>query len=156
LLLGNQRSAQAVMAALPERFAAYGLRLHPEKTRLIDFRRPPRDAGGVDSRGPGSFDLLGFTHYWGKSRRGFWVILRKTSKSRIRRTLRDIWEWCRNHRHHPLRWQAAKMRQKLMGHAAYFGVAGNSRALQIVWPVVPSARWRGCNSRRGRREQHHR
>ena len=82
--------------------AKYGLTLHPEKTRLIDFRRPglrvsasPDNNGDACSR-PGTFDLLGFTHYWAKSRKGYWVVKQKTAADRFRRTLRRIAEWCRD------------------------------------------------------------
>src|SRR6185503_11803924 len=63
----RETDAQRAMELLPERFAQYGLTLHPEKTRLVDFRRPT-DGGD----GPDSFDALGFTHYWGRSRKGNW------------------------------------------------------------------------------------
>jgi hypothetical protein len=78
-----------------------GLTLHPEKTRLVDFRCPsPTTQGG--SQRERSFDLLGFTHYWERSRKGLWVVPCKTAKSRFRRALRQIGHWCRNNRHRPV------------------------------------------------------
>ena len=78
-----ESDASRVMDILPKRFGEYGLTLHPDKTRLIDFRKPqePEDAG---KRGPGSFDLLGFTFFWAKSRKGNWVVKQRTAKSRLR------------------------------------------------------------------------
>ncbi len=90
IIFGNEPDARRVFDVLPKRFAKYGLTLHPEKTRLVDFRRPDRralpspDNGDVRSR-PGTFDLLGFTHYWAKSRKGYWVVKQKTAAARLRR-----------------------------------------------------------------------
>jgi group II intron reverse transcriptase/maturase len=123
-----EEDARRVLAVLPKRLERYGLRLHPEKTRLVDFRKPrnnPEDGGS----GPGSFDLLGFTHFWGKSRKGTWVVKRKTAKSRMTRALKGIKEWCRGHRFAPVRVQRWALAQKLKGHYAYFGITGNSPAL---------------------------
>jgi hypothetical protein len=82
---------------LPKRFGKYGLTLHPDKTRLVPFHRPRRKDGGDD--GPGTFDLLGFTHHWGLSRKGKWIVMKRTAKDRFSRTLRRIADWCRGHRH---------------------------------------------------------
>ena len=71
------------MDVLPKRFGKYGLTVHPDKTRLVPFRRPPhKPPTGGDVAGPDSFDLLGFTHFWARSRKGNWVVKRKTSSSR--------------------------------------------------------------------------
>src|SRR5664280_269861 len=88
----HESDAQWVMTALTERLQQYGLTIHPTKTRLVKFGRPK---GKSDSSENGSFDFLGFTHYWAKSQRGYWVIKRETAKKRLRRTLKRIWEWCR-------------------------------------------------------------
>ena len=96
----GEDDALRVHDVLPKRFARYGLELHPEKTRLLDFRHPRH--GGGD---PGSFDLLGFTHYWGTSCRGAPVIKRKTMKARLRRALRGTSQWCRAHRHAPIEYE---------------------------------------------------
>src|SRR5262249_62306614 len=77
-IIGCEREADArrIMDVLPKRFPRFRLTIHPEKTALIAFRRPPsrdRSAGGT-----GTFDFLGFTHYWAKTRQGYWVIKRKT------------------------------------------------------------------------------
>jgi hypothetical protein len=76
-----------------------------------------------------SFDLLGFTHYWGKSRTGRWTVKRKTARDRLRRALRGIGQGCRKHRHLPVRKQHQQLCRKVQGHYAYFGVRGNLKAL---------------------------
>jgi len=128
LVFERQEDAERVLAVLAKRFAKYGLRLHPEKTRLVDFRSPPRAGRGGSQRGR-SFNLLGFTHFWGRSRKGRWIIQRKTAKDRFTRALREIGRWCKTHRHWPMTAQQAALRRKLQGHYAYYGITGNSRAL---------------------------
>jgi hypothetical protein len=121
---------------------------HPDKTQLVPFQRPSqRPSARDDATSSGSFDLLGFTHYWGQSRRGNWVIKRKTSTSRFRRAVRKIADWCRWNRHLPVEEQHRKLSQKLRGHDAYFGITGNSRMLQNLRHVV-AAVWRKWLARR--------
>ncbi len=91
------------MDVLPKRFARFRLTMHPEKTVLIAFKRPPsRDHS---AGGPGTCDLLGLTHYWAKTRRGYWVIKRKTVGKRLRRFMKGVGTWCRDHRHEALQEQ---------------------------------------------------
>jgi RNA-directed DNA polymerase len=135
MIFAREDDARRVMEVLPKRMAKHGLTVHPEKTRLVDFRSPRRDdpdrnLKGDDTPQVGTFDFLGFTHYWGRSRRGFWVVKRKTSRSRWKRALHAIWEWCRDHRHDPLIVQGASLGQKLRGHYAYYGITGNFRSLR--------------------------
>jgi hypothetical protein len=130
-VFAQKADAERVLEVLPKRFGKYGLVLHPDKTRLVPFRRPDRDDGGSD--GPGTFDLLGFTHYWGMSRKGNWVVKKRTAKDRLSRTLRRIGEWCREHRHDDVESQHRALSQKLRGHYAYFGVTSNSASLTRVW-----------------------
>ena len=120
---------------LPKRFGKYGLTVHPDKTRLVQFRRPPlRPArkGQPPTDGPGTFDLLGFTHYWSRSRKGNWVVKRKTAANRFTRTVRTVARWCRNHRHRPIGEQHHALCQKLRGHFAYYGITGNSTCAEPV------------------------
>src|SRR5579863_1469952 len=119
--------AERVFEVLPKRFGKYGLTLHPEKTRLVSFHRPDRKDGG--GNGPGTFGLLGFTHHWGLSRKGKWVVKRRTAKDRFSRTLRRINEWCRTHRHDDVEVQHCVLMRKLNGHYAYFGITSNYEAL---------------------------
>ena len=144
----RQEDAERVFEVLPKRFAKYALTLHPRKTRLIPFHRPgPNDR---PRGGPGqsrSFDFLGFTWYWGRSRRGLWVVKRKTAKDRYCRALRRIAAWCRRHRHAPVVWQHAQLSRQLYGHYAYYGVTGNARSLARFLHCVERV-WRTWLSRR--------
>jgi RNA-directed DNA polymerase len=130
-VFAQKADAERVLEVLPKRFGKYGLVLHPDKTRLVPFRRPDRDDGGGD--GPGTFDLLGFTHYWGMSRKGNWVVKKRTAKDRLSRTLRRIGQWCREHRHADVESQHRVLSQKLRGHYAYFGVTSNNASIARVW-----------------------
>lgn len=145
LVFANEADARRVLGVLAQRFGRFGLTLHPDKTRLVAFR-PPR--GEHDGE---SFDLLGFTHYWGRSRRGCWVIQRKTAKDRFRRALKRIGDWCRRHRHWRVRDQHAALTRKLQGHWAYFGLSGNYRALATLRYRVERVwlKWLGRRSQRG-------
>jgi hypothetical protein len=134
MVFETEEDARRVAEVLPKRFEKYRLRLHPEKTRLVRFERPdprPPSSGG-DGGGPSSFDLLGFTHFWGKSRKGNWVVQRKTAKDRLSRTLRRISMWCSSNRHRPIKEQHAALVRKLRGHDAYYGITGNARALVVM------------------------
>ena len=127
----DEADARRVLEVLPKRFARFELRLHPEKTRLIDFRKPRGEDKSPD--GPGgeqhSFEMLGFNHYWAKSRKGKWVIKRKTASSRLARSIRAVHEWCKKYRHKPLAEQQRALNRKLQGHCGYYGITGNSRSL---------------------------
>ena len=100
----HEEDARRVLAVLPKRFAKYGLTIHPEKTRLVPFERPERVPTRPDAsrrEPPGTFDLLGFTHFWSRSLRGNWVVKRKTARSRFSRGLKSLSDWCRQNRHLP-------------------------------------------------------
>jgi len=128
IVFSLEEDARRVLDVLSKRFGKYGLRLHPEKTRLVRFDRPSfRSRSG---KGPGSFDLLGFHHFWARSREGNWVVKRKTASSRLARAVSRIDEWCRVHRHDPVRQQHRALVSKLRGHYNYYGIRGNSRSLQ--------------------------
>jgi len=148
----DQGDAQRVLEVLPKRFGKYGLSVHPTKTRLVPFCPPSAKAegqGGPGAGRPGTFDLLGFTHYWARSLRGYWVIKLKTAADRFSRAVRSIDQWCRGNRHITLSEQQQKLNEKLRGHYAYYGVTGNSGALsRFLWEV--QRRWRKWLSRRSR------
>jgi hypothetical protein len=149
----TEHDARRVFEVLPKRFERYGLTLHPTKTRLVQFRRPPRWTtckGDGPSRGNGTFDFLGFTHYWARSRRGNGVVKRRTSRKRFSRALHAIHEWCRTHRHQEVREQHQMLVQKLRGHYAYYGITGNSEALCNFFFEVKRV-WRKWLSRRSQR-----
>jgi group II intron reverse transcriptase/maturase len=148
-----EEDARRVLEVLPNRFGKYGLTLHPEKTRLVPFRRPsaqPDRTARPPEPTPGTFDLLGFRHYWVRSRRGNWVVQRKTAPSRFRRALMKIAQWCRANLHQPIVEQHRTLWQKLRGHNAYYGITGNSKALQRFRFAVARL-WRKWLSRRHRR-----
>jgi RNA-directed DNA polymerase len=147
-----EEDARRVLAVLPKRFAKYGLTIHPDKTKLVPFERPSlaSDRSGETRREPsGTFDLLGFTHFWSRSRRGTWVVKRKTSRSRFSRGLRSLKEWFRVNRHLDVATQHQTLRQKLTGHFAYYGITGNSVALsRFRW--LAARLWRRSLSRQRR------
>jgi RNA-directed DNA polymerase len=148
-----EEDARRVLEVLPKRFGRYGLALHPDKTRLVPFGRPPQQPSSKPSSAgsrPGSFDLLGFTHYWGRSRRGVWVVKRKTAQDRLSRALKTIAQWCRLNRHRPIAEQHATLVQKLRGHFAYYGITGNGMSLQWFRKEVVAI-WRKWLARRRRR-----
>lgn len=126
----NKLDAERVMAVLPKRMEKYDLHLHPDKTRLVPFQRPPK--GSATRKGPGTFDFLGFTFHWRRTRSGGWGVGVKTRRKSSRRFLRNVYDWCRRHRHRPLTEQHRKLRQKLTGFMAYFGVSGNSKSISTV------------------------
>jgi RNA-directed DNA polymerase len=145
--------ARRVLAVLPKRFGKYGLTIHPDKTRLVPFVRPGRSAptaGCQPEPQPGSFDFLGFTHYWSRSKQGNWVVKRKTAGSRFHRAVTRIGAWCRLNRHLPIGEQHQTLWQKLRGHYLSYGVIGNLVCLQrFRYEVVRL--WRKWLSRRKRR-----
>jgi group II intron reverse transcriptase/maturase len=128
----SERDARRVLAVLSKRFERFGLKLHPEKTRLVDFRTPSR----CPKEKPETSDFLGFTHYWGKSRRGWDTVRRKTAKDRRARTLKQIEHWCKTNRHLGMPAQHQALNRKLVGHYVYFGITGNFRELQAVYHQV--------------------
>jgi group II intron reverse transcriptase/maturase len=147
----NKLDAERVMAVLPKRLGKFGLKLHPDKTRLVPFQRPPR--GGLNRKGPGTFDFVGFTFYWRRVRSGGWGVGVKTRRKSSQRFLRNVYDWCRRHRHWPIAEQHRKLRQKLTGFLAYFGVNGNqdSNASVIYWTKCAWGKWLRRRSDRARR-----
>lgn len=134
IVVEQEADAQRVMGVLPKRLARFGLTMHPTKSRLIRFRPPSNqseDGNDDDDASPGAFDFLGFTHYWGRTRKGGWAIKRKTAKDRFRRSVSAIYQWCRWARHQPIAKQHRMLIRKLEGHRSYYGLSGNSRALQV-------------------------
>jgi RNA-directed DNA polymerase len=120
LVFANQRDAERVFEVLPKRFARFGLTLHPEKTQVIDFRRGAAHA---------SFDLLGFTHLWARSRKKKLYVQRRTSRKRLSLGLRKMNKWLRNVRHYAISQQHRELCQKLRGHFQYYGLTGNGKSL---------------------------
>jgi RNA-directed DNA polymerase len=147
----DYRDAQRVMEVIPKRFDKYGLTVHPTKTKLVRFFPPSsrKDRNQPPDDRPGTFNLLGFTHYWGRSRKGYWVVQRKTAADRFSRAVGNIDHWCRDNRHLSIDEQHQKLNEKLRGHYAYYGVTGNSGSLTRFRQEV-EARWRKWLNRRNR------
>ncbi len=147
----REEDARRVYAVLAKRFEKFALKLHPEKTRLRPFTRPkskdgPR--GGPDA--VRSFDFLGFTHFWARSRKGAWIVRRKTAKGRFSRALRNVALWCRRYRHESVGWQHTQLSRKLRGHYAYYGITGNGKSLARFLHAVERI-WRKWLARRSGR-----
>jgi len=142
----GEADARKSMDVLPKRFSRFGLRIHPTKTALRAFRKPDAREGSED--GKGTCDFLGLTHDWTRSRRGLWVIKRRTAGKRLRRTKKSLWRWCRTNRHAPLKYQYQMLCQKLRGHFLYYGIRGNFRLLEEVRRHAEKA-WQYWLSRRG-------
>jgi RNA-directed DNA polymerase len=113
-----EHDARRIFAALPKRFADYGLTIHPDKTRLIDFRQPP---WGGPKTTKESFDFLGFAHAWMKSKEQKWVVFAVMSRKRRTRSLQRFREWMSRNRHRPIAEQHRTLVAKLRGVYAYFG-----------------------------------
>lgn len=150
MVFANEADARRVWELLPGRLGEYGLTLHPDKTRLVEFRPRKEGTPPPSSGDKGSFDLLGFTHLWARSRRGSWVVTRKTAGSRFGRAVRRVYEWCRTYRHAPVAWQHEQLVGKLRGHDNYYGIRGNWRALARFRHEVRRV-WRNWLNRRSAR-----
>jgi len=144
----REHDAKRVKSVLGRRFERYGLQLHPDKTRLLPFGRPASD--DPKGKGPATFDLLGFTLYWRRTRAGRWMPSFKTRTARLRRSIAAVAAWCRSHRHQSVKEQHAALSRRLAGHYNYFGVNGNLRSLRVLLCEVERV-WRKWLSRRGQR-----
>jgi hypothetical protein len=134
-----------VRAVRPKRLARFGLTMHPAKTAVVAFMQPL--SREPSARGTGSFDLLGLTHSWATTRRGYGVIKRTTVGKRLRRFMRAIWTWGRENRHAPRQAQYRTLWLKLRGYYQYSGIRGNGKMLAVVCEHTERA-WRYGLSRR--------
>lgn len=149
-----ESDAKRIMEVLPKRFARYGLTIHPTKSHLVAFGRPSRDTdqGQSPHSQEGTFDFVGFTHYWGRTRRGGWAIKRRTAQKRLRRTCKSLWQWCRQHRHDPIPDQHRTLVAKLRGHLQYYGVRCNMPQMLAVREALRRAWFYWLNKRRRHRD----
>jgi len=151
LVIGCERKedAEMLLRVMAKRLGKYGLALHPEKSRLVRFGRPAgSDGNDREGKPPETFDFLGFTHYWGRSRKGSWVVMRKTAKGRLARAATRIGDWCKKNRQRPIREQHETLCAKVRGHNAYYGITGNYRSLRLFVSEV-AERWKAWLNRRG-------
>ena len=144
-----KEDAERVMEVLPKRFAKYGLAIHPEKTRLLEFGRSAEGNAKRQGKKPGTFDFLGFTYVCARSRKGKFTVHVRTMKKRFRRGLKAIAEWCQENRHLPVDEQQKILNAKLRGHYQYYGRPTNYRS---IWQFYQEVRhiWRKWLSRRTR------
>jgi group II intron reverse transcriptase/maturase len=145
----HEEDAAYVWSILEQRFKTYGLSLHPKKTRSFVFR-PPSEGGPGGST---TFDFLGFTLHWQRTRSGnAWRVAFRTRGARLRRAIKSVTEWCRSHRHDPIEKQHQTLKRKLEGHFNYFGVNGNTSALSRLryWATRAWKKWLDRRSQRAR------
>jgi hypothetical protein len=144
----RKEDAEKVFRVLPKRFERYGLKIHPDKSRLLNFGRPP----GPEGPGPGTFAFLGFTHYWDRTRDGGWTIKRQTERKRLSRFLSGLREWCRKHRHDDLTEQHRILTSKLRGHYQYYGVRSNYKLLEVAYEYAERS-WKWWLGRRNTKDR---
>ena len=106
-----REDAERALMALRVQLARYGLALHEGKTRIIPFSRPP--AYRPEGKGPETFDFLGFTVSWRRTRRGLWRPRLTTANKRLRRSMKSLRDYCRMHRHDEVRLQWQMLNAKL-------------------------------------------
>jgi len=133
----EEDDARRVLDVLGKRLGRFGLALHPDKTRLLPFRHPP--AGQKSGKGPATFDFLGFTFYWARTRKGRWGMTCKTRSASLRRFIGAVYDWCHRHRHLPVAAQHKALKRRVQGHFNYFGVSGNFVSLLLVLEQVKRA-----------------
>jgi group II intron reverse transcriptase/maturase len=146
-----REDAKRVLAALSQRFGKYGLRLHPEKTRMVEFGRSAlAKSEGLAGKRPGTFDFLGFTHICRRSRKGKFTIHLRTARKRLSRSLKKVAAWCQEHRHDPVEEQSQALNAKLRGHDQYYGRPTNfpslreyHREVRRIWKKWLNRRTRG-------------
>lgn len=149
MAFANLDDAKRVLAVLGKRLGRFGLTLHPDKTRLVDFRPQQTESTRHPQTDGTTFDFLGLTHVWGRSRRGQDMVLQVTAKSRFARALAAVSDWCRTHRHWSIRDQHRHLSSMMRGHFAYYGVGGNRQRLRWFANQVMRL-WQKWLSRRDR------
>ena len=145
----HRQEAEQFLAELRERFAKFGLELHADKTRIVEFGRyADRDRRNRGAGKPETFNFLGFTHSCGKTRKGRFTVLRQTMRQRWQAKLRDLKVELRRRMHMPISQQGTYLRSVLLGHFRYYGVPLNGPALGAFRQAVGYL-WRRVLRRRG-------
>ena len=151
IICKRKEDAEKLMRVLPKRFAKFNLTLHPEKTRVVPFNKPAASLRKADRQLTLSWGFLGFTFYWGITRKQVWWVKMKTAKDRFSRGLKRVKEWCRRNRHKRVDEQFRTLMRKVRGHQAYFRVPGNTdrasafqyEALKIWRKWLNRRSWKG-------------
>jgi hypothetical protein len=146
-----EEDAQRFLSALHERFAKFGLQLHPDKTRLIEFGRNAARQRATRGLGkPDTFNFLGFTHICAKSKTGRFWLKRVTISKRMRVKLREVNDQLKRRRHQPVPLQGAWLRSVVQGHLAYYAVPGNTDAV-AAFRTQATRHWYKALRRRSQR-----
>jgi RNA-directed DNA polymerase len=148
----HEDDARRFLDATHERFGAFALSLHPDKTRLIEFGRhaaADRRKRGVGR--PETFSFLGFTYICGRSRRGYFQLQRKTRRDRLRAKLEEIKVELHRRMHQPIPVQGSWLGRVVTGHFAYYAVPTNARALSAFRHYVTDL-WRRTLRRRSQKD----
>ena len=146
-VIGFERmeDAERVRDVLDKRLGKYGLTLQPDKTRLIPFERPSQEQ--TKGKGPGTFDLLGYTFFWRRAPNGRWVLTCKTRRDRLKRSIQALYRLCRCHRNWPIPAQHADLVRRIQGHINYFGISGNGRSVAHLVTAAMYAWYKWLNRR---------
>ena len=140
----NKADALKFYQALPRRLNKFGLELSEEKTNVIGFSR-------LNQEDKTSFDFLGFEVRWGVSRRGKMIITRRTSRVKLKRSLQNFKEWCRENRNNRLRRLFPELNAKLRGYYNYYGLIGNIERLRMFYEQAMKMLYKWLNRRSQRR-----
>jgi hypothetical protein len=144
----HRQDAEQFQGMLSQRLSKFRLELEPTKTRLIAFGRfAARDAVQQGRKKPDTLYFLGFTHYCTRNRNGGVKVGRNTEKTRLRRSLAHLQDTMRKIRHDPVDVPVQVLNELLQGHYAYYGMAGNMRALIQVYQATESYWHRMLSSR---------
>lgn len=147
----HRKEAERLLNELRERFAQFGLKLHPEKTRLIEFGRFATENRKARGEGkPETFNFLGFTHCCGTDQGGKFTVIRKTMRQRLLKKLKEVNLELRRRRHQPVDEQGRYVRALIHGHVNYYGVPFNSRSIRAFRAMVIRL-WKKWLSRRSQK-----
>lgn len=147
----HKSDAERFLKELKERFQKFGLELHPEKTRLLEFGRYAIERRQRQELGkPESFSFLGFTHICGQARDGKFTVIRQTIKKRLRSKIKEVQSTLKHRLHAPISQVGQWLKAVVTGHYRYYGVPGNYRAMKLFHHLVYRS-WRRALARRSQR-----
>lgn len=149
----HREEAESFLVELRERFAQFGLTLHPDKTRLVAFgRHAAKRPGGRGGGKPETFDFLGFTHVCGRTRKGEFTVRRHTMRQRMQQKLHEVRTELRRRMHAPVPEQGAWLADVVRGHCQYYGVPLNSHRLR-AFRLAVIRHWYRTLRRRGQKRR---